>query len=58
MSQLQFTPLKIEHAKQVFQYLQEDALYNFIPDHKYNSVEALENRYQQLTQGSSRADEL
>ena len=58
MSQLQFTPLKIEHAKQVFHYLQEDALYNFIPDQKYNSVQALEKRYQQLTQGSGRTDEL
>ena len=50
--------LKVIDAEKTFTHLQEDALYNFIPDKKYSDLEDLKNRYQQLIDGSKNRNEI
>lgn len=50
--------LKVMDAEKTFIHLQEDALYNFIPDKKYSNLEDLKIRYQQLLDGSKNRNEI
>ncbi len=50
--------LKVMDAEKTFIHLQEDALYNFIPDKKYSNLEDLKIRYQQLIDGSKNRNEI
>ena len=58
MTKIYFQSLNIDHANLLFEYLQDDALYHYIPDQKYASIQALEARYSRLIQGSATADEI
>ena len=58
MTKIYFQSLNIDHASMLFEYLQEDALYHYIPDQKYTSIQALKERYSRLIQGSVTADEI
>lgn len=58
MTKIYFQSLNIDHANILFEYLQEDALYHYIPDQKYTSIQALKERYSRLIQGSVTADEI
>ena len=58
MTKLYTQTLNIQHANILFEYLQEDALYHYIPDQKYTSIQTLEERYSRLIQGSVTADEI
>lgn len=58
MTKIYFQSLNIDHANILFEYLQEDALYHYIPDQKYTSIQTLEERYARLIQGSVTADEI
>jgi len=58
MTKIYFQSLNIDHANILFEYLHEDALYHYIPDQKYTSIQALEERYSRLIQGSVTADEI
>lgn len=50
--------LKVIDVEKTFIHLQEDALYNFIPDKKYSNLEDLKIRYQQLINGSKNKNEI
>ena len=50
--------LQVMDAEKTFIHLQEDALYNFIPDKKYSNLEDLKIRYQQLIDGSKNRNEI
>lgn len=58
MTKIYTQTLNIQHANLLFEYLQEDALYHYIPDQKYLSIQALEERSSRLIQGSVTADEI
>ncbi|WP_296280810.1 GNAT family N-acetyltransferase [uncultured Acinetobacter sp.] len=58
MTKIYTRTLNIQHANILFEYLQEDALYHYIPDQKYTSIQTLEERYSRLIQGSVTADEI
>lgn len=58
MTKIYFQSLNIDHANILFEYLQEDALYHYISDQKYTSIQALKERYSRLIQGSVTADEI
>lgn len=51
MTKIYFQSLNIDHANLLFEYLQEDALYHYIPDQKHASIQALKERYSRLIQG-------
>ncbi|MEG0652719.1 MAG: GNAT family N-acetyltransferase, partial [Acinetobacter sp.] len=53
-----FQSLNIDHANILFEYLQDDTLYHYIPDQKYTSIQALEQRYSRLIQGSANTEEI
>ena len=58
MPKIYFQSLNLNHANILFEYLQEDALYHYIPDQKYTSIQALEQRYSRLIQGSMNTEEI
>lgn len=58
MTKIYFQSLNIDHANILFEYLQEDALYHYIPDQKYTLIQALKERYSRLIQGSVTTDEI
>lgn len=58
MTKIYFQSLNIDHANLLFEYLQEDALYHYIPDQKYASIQALKERYSRLIQGSTNTEEI
>ncbi|WP_010111515.1 GNAT family N-acetyltransferase [Acinetobacter sp. P8-3-8] len=58
MTKIYFQSLNIDHANILFEYLQEDALYHYIPDQKYTSIQALKQRYSRLIQGSASIEEI
>ncbi|OTU36410.1 GNAT family N-acetyltransferase [Acinetobacter pittii] len=57
MNSLNVTLLSISDAENTFNYLQDDELYLYIPDVKYENIQQLRNRYQSLIDGSHNPNE-
>lgn len=48
---LRIEPLASHHAQKVFEFLQDERIYEYIPEAPPSSVEALETRFRQLVAG-------
>ena len=57
MNNLNVFLLSISDAENTFNYLQDDELYLYIPDVKYENIQQLRNRYQSLIDGSHNTNE-
>lgn len=48
---VQLEPLKDTHASELFNFLQPEVIYTYIPEHPPETVSALENRYRFMIKG-------